>query len=237
MTISKLAFVSSIVTAVAAGVAGGIMAGIKIGKNKSQKELDEANAMVEFWKKRAERVREKEGAEKISEPYTDCKCSETEPTLTEMVAPKPLRNVSRDYTKYYSRKETASDEEEEDVISVDPKPNINDPPRIVSQDEAMADDSDCLELEYHTKDEVLLDPNAPGHTEVVDPTDAFMMVGNLLRVPDPSTLPKTVYIYSPKRDQYYEIYIYDNYWDPPDEYDDDEAPRVEKIKKRGRFDD
>lgn len=144
------------------------------------------------------------------------------------------RHESRDYTKYYSRKGLA-EEPEEEVVSINPKPDRNDPPRVVSQDEAMSDDSDCLELEYHIKDEALIDPNTPGVADLIDPKDAFIMVGNLLRVPDPSSLPNTVYIYCPARDQYYEIYIYDNYWDPPDEYDD--APMVEKIKKRGRFDD
>lgn len=223
MNISKIAFASSICVSVITGGAVGIMAGIKIGKWKSRNEIDEANAIADFWKERAEKAREKNRVEEIIDSYD---------TPEEI---RPNRHESRDYTRYYSRKGLAEEPEEEDVVSINPKSNSNDPPRIVNQDEAMADDSDCIELEYHIKDEALIDPNTPGAADLIELEDAFVMVGNLLRVPDPSSLPNTVYIYSPARDQYYEIYIYDNYWDPPDEYDD--APKVEKIKKRGRFND
>lgn len=233
MEISKVVFFGSIVLAAATGVAGGIIAGIKIGKNKVQNEIDEANAMAELWKKRAQRKQDEETYDTISKSYDSKEEESSEKPV------KHTRHESRDYTKYYSRKDLvddSQDDEEEEVVSVNPKPNIDDPPKIVSQDEAMSPDSDCMELEYHIKDEALIDPNVPpGTPELIDPVDAFMMVGNLLRLPDPSQLPKTVYVYSPKRDQYYEIYIYNNFYDPPDEYED--APRTEKIRKRGRFDD
>lgn len=224
---NKTVFICSIIASTAVGLCIGLIGGAAYEKNKIGKELDEANAMVEFWKKRAERVKEEEMADEIATQYRKPESST-----------KPVRHESRDYTKYYSRKDLVATEEEEDddteVVAIDPNPNRNEPPRIVYQDEAMAPDSDCLELEYHIKDEALIDPNTPGQADLIDPTDAFVMVGNLLRVPDPTTLPNTVYIYCPARDQYYEIYIYDNYWDPPE--GEDESPRIEKIKKKGRFD-
>lgn len=224
MNISRIVFAASICAAALTGAAIGVVAGIKIGKNKAQNEIDEANAMADLWKKRAEKVRDEEKSDVISAPYSG----------SEEI--RPSKHESRDYTRYYSRKGLTEETDEEDVVSINPNPDSNEPPRVVSQDEAMAEDSSCLELEYHIKDEALIDPNTPGVSDLIEPEDAFVMVGNLLRVPDPSTLPNTVYIYCPARDQYYEIYIYDNYWDPPDEEYDD-APKVEKIKKRGRFDD
>lgn len=239
MTISKIAFAGSICVAAVIGSAVGVLAGIRIGKTKSQNEIDEANAMTELWKKRAEKVHDEKTAEEISVTY-----STTEnPHRTRIVGEDGRIDVkhahsdireSRNYTKYYSRK-ALSNEDEEEVVDIHPNPNHSDPPRVVSQDEAMADDSDCLELEYHIKDEALVDPNIVGAPDLISPEDAFVMVGNILRVPS-GFLPNTVYIYSPARDQYYEIYIYDNYWDPPEEEYDD-APKVEKMKKRGRFDD
>lgn len=223
MNISKIALAGCVIVSVVSGVFAGFLAGKIVSDKKNQSRVEEAETMAMLWKRRAENLND--AANYVAE-IVEQECENEE-------NPKP--HVSKDYTKYYSRY-TGSEDDEEEVVDVvmNPRTGRNDPPRVVSQDEAMAPDSDCMELEYHIKDEALIDPNTPGKPDLIDETDAFVMIGNLLRVPDVKSLPKTVYIYCPARDQYYEIFIYDNYWDPPDEEDD--APRIEKIKKKGRFD-
>ena len=233
MNISGSAFIISIVSSALAGLIVGVGAGTIISKRSYESRIDEAEAMAELWKHRATE-------NKVLSPY--------EPeTNTEDVPPpasekRIVKHSDHDYTKYYSRSivsediDDTEDEEEIDVVSIHPGPDKNGPPRIVSQDEAMSPDVDCIELEYHTKDEALIDPNTPGKPDLIDEVDAHIMVGNLLRVPDTNRLPNTVYIYCPELDRYYEIYIYDNYWDPPEVEKDDDSPTVEKIRKR-RFSD
>lgn len=230
---TKNQFIASIlaasVTSFAIGVAGGVFATKTVFQNKCDEEIA---AMREIYERRM-----KKDADKAVERYK-------QPEPEEEVSPryKPVTDtrvvIDRDYTKYYSRK--SAEEKEDTVVDVieNPKPDSNDPPRVVSQDEAMSPDVTCKELEYHIKDEALIDPNTPGQTDLIDEVDAYGMIGNLLRVPDLTKLPNTVYIYNPSYDEYYEIYIYDNFWDPPktqgSEYED--APTVEKIRRR-RFND
>lgn len=233
MKITKASFIASICVATAVGLTLGIGSGIYITNKKYQNKIEEAEAMVEFWKRRAEKKADETTAEKISSEY-----DQTDEQVPERDRhPKYVKPAPVDYTKYYSRSSMAHEEsDEDDAVDViqDPKLGHDDPPRIVSRDEAMSPDVECIELEYHTLDEALVDPNTPGQTDLIDPVDAQIMVGNLLRLPDPSKLPNTIFVYCPQLDKYYEIFVYDNYWDPPE--GEDPSPKVEKIVKKRRFD-
>lgn len=226
MNISKADFVASIVVSVVVGFGLGILGGVTAVKKYYKDQCEEELAATrEVYENRMADV-----PEACQKRYT----TETPDDEIEDAAPvTSYRRESRDYSKYYRKDEP--EEKEDDVVEeiANPKPDHNDPPRVVSKDEALSSDVSCKELEYHIMDEALIDPNTPGQADLIDEVDAFGMIGNLLRVPDPTKLPNTVYVYNPGYDEYYEIYVYDDYWDPPEV--DYEGPSFEKIRKR-RFD-